>query len=138
MSGTTVIIPTLDSLPILTDPRDILGYTIRYYATAPKSVSDTTPKYMISLADTVSKYQSDPDALANRVIADLQIVLNRFFFSPNASTSVDVSTSDNGDGTFNLTIQIAAMLNGNPYTLGASVSVNSTGILQLKFHPSFA
>jgi hypothetical protein len=135
MSTTTTILPTLDSQSILTNPVDILSYIIRYYCTAPKSISDTTPTLMISLADDVSRYQNDSGMLINIVTTALQSVLNQYFPSPNASSTVDVSTSDNGDNTYNLTIQLVATVNGAVYTIGADVSVNSAGILLLKFHP---
>jgi len=138
MSGTTPvnIIPTLDLQSILSNPTDILGYVIRYYTTAPKSVSDSTPRVMISLANDVSRYQDSPDTLVTVVTQSLQRVLFRYFPAPSQVT-VDVSTNDNGDGSYNLTILLAVMTNGNNYSLGANVSVNSTGLLQLKFTPNY-
>jgi len=130
----TPVIPTLDSISIIQDPRDILSYVLRYYATAPKSVSDSTPDAMISLADTTSRYQANPNTMAVQVTTDLTTVYNRFF--PPGSLSVIVDTADNGDGSYNITIQLAVILNAVSYTLGADVSVNSTGLLQLKWHPA--
>jgi hypothetical protein len=138
MSGTTPIniIPTLDLQSILSNPTDILGYVIRYYTTAPQSISDTTPHAMISLANDVSRYQNSPDTLVGAVTRSLQSVLQRYFPAPSQVT-VDVSTSDNGDGSYDLTILLAVTTNGNNYSLGANVSVNATGRLQLKFTPNF-
>ena len=138
MSGSSVpipIIPTLDSQSILKDPRDILAYVLRYYTTAPKSISDTTPNAMISIMDDISKYQGNQSTLISAVTTSLQSVYTRFF--PMGSLSVDVSTSDNGDGSYNVTILLSVILNGVNYTIGGDVSVSNTGILQLKFHPSF-
>lgn len=129
------IIPTLDTQSILTDPRDILAYILRYYAMAPKSVSNSTPALMISLADTVSRYQANADYLAEMVAQDLNGVYNRFF-APG-TTTVDVSSTDNGDGSYNLTISLAVLQNTQTFMLGASVTVNQSGILNLKWHPAF-
>lgn len=133
MSGIPII-PTLDTQQILQDPRDILSYQLRYYTTAPKSVSDTTPNEMISLMDDISKYQYNSGSLVNAVSNSLQTVYNRFF--PPGATTVNVSPSDNGDGTYDIVIQISVILSGSIYSLGANVSVNTTGVLQLKWHPS--
>ena len=133
MSGTPII-PCLDTQSLLVDPRDILSYVLRYYTTAPKSVSDTTPYAMISLADDISRYQDNQNNLSRAVTTALQSVYTRFF--DPGTTSVDVSTSDNGDGSYNLTIQLSVGKNGVPYTLGANVAVSNNGILQLKYHPS--
>ena len=137
MSATiTQILPCLDTQNILNDPRDILAYVIRYYTTAPKSVSDTTPNLMISLMDDISRYQNTPSTLISAVTTALQTVLGNYFPLPTSAVSVNVSTNDNGNGTYNLTIELAINTNNNNYTMGADVSVNSTGILQLKFHPT--
>ena len=130
----TPIIPCLDTQSILSEPRDILAYVLRYYTTAPKSVSDTTPYAMISLADDVSRYQGNPSHLANAVNKALLTTYSRFF-DPGA-VSVDVSTEDNGDGSYNVTILLSVIRNGTTYTLGADVAVGNNGILQLKWHPS--
>lgn len=127
------IVPTLDSQSILTDPRDILGYQLRYYCTAPKSVSNVTFNSMISIADTASRYQDNPEVMASQVTSDLNTVFNRFF--PPGATTINVSTDDNGDGTYNLVIQMAVFVNGKSYTLGADITVTSTGIAVLKWHP---
>lgn len=128
------IIPTLDTCPILTDVRDILAYILRYYTTAPKSVSDTTPRQMISLMDDISKYQGDKSLLVSKATYALQTVYSQFF--PQDASSVDITTSDNGDGSYNLIIQLTATVNGSTYTVGGNVSVSNTGILQLTWHPS--
>lgn len=133
MSTAINIIPTLDSQSILTDPRDILGYIVRYYCTAPKTVSDTTSSYMISIADTISRYQAAPSNMIKQVTNDLQGILNRFF--PVNASSVDVTSSTNPDGSYNLTIRLTAVSNGTSYSLGSDVTVNSAGILNLKWHP---
>ena len=131
----TNIIPTLDTQSILTNPKDIIGYILRYYFTAPKSVSNSTYNYMISFADTSSQYQGVATNLVTQVTRDLNTVLNRFF--PAGATSVNVSSSDNGDGSYNLTVQVSTVVNGKSYALGSDVSVTSTGILNLKWHPQF-
>ena len=135
VSGTTQIpiIPTLDTAPILTDPRDILGYVLRYYTTSAKSVSDSTAPGMISFMDDISRYQNDPSLLCNEVTKSLQSVYGRFF-DPR-TTTILVTSGDNGDGTYNITIQLSVIQNGSSYTLGADVTVSKTGILQLKWHP---
>ena len=130
------ILPCLDTQSILNDPRDILAYIIRYYVTAPKSVSDTTPFSMISLADDISRYQNSPSTIVSKVTEALQQTLANYFPKPDASASVDVTTSDNGDGSYNLTIRVAASTVNGTFSLGADVGVGSTGILQLKFHPN--
>lgn len=135
MSGNqpTPIIMTLDSQSVLTSPLDIMGYLLRYYMTAPKSVSNTAYPFMISIADTISKYQGNAASLGQQVTTDLTSVFNRFF--PPGSSVINVSTEDNGDGTYNLTLQLSVSINGQSYALGADVSVNSAGILNLKWHP---
>ena len=139
MSVTTTpipIIPTLDVQSILDDPRDILAYILRYYVTAPKSVSNSTPAAMISFADTASRYQSDSNVLSSAIIKDLSSVYGRFF-DLNATT-IDVSTQDNGNGTYNVTILLATIKNNTSYTLGASISVDNTGAINIKYHPNLS
>ena len=133
MSSTLNIIPTLDSQSILTDPRDILGYTLRFYCSTARSVSDNMYYNIVSIQDTISRYQNNPTSLATQVTKDLTNVLNRFY--PSGASNVDVSTSSNGDGTYNLKIQLSVITNGSSYALGADVSVNSNGMLSLKWHP---
>jgi hypothetical protein len=132
------IIPTLDSQSLLVDPRDKLAYVVRWYATAPKSVSNSTPNAMISLADTTSRYQSDSSQMIKAVTDDLQGVFSRIFPSRVANVSVDVSASDNGDGSYNITLQLAVSQNGTNYTIGADVTVDNTGLLIPKWHPTLA
>lgn len=128
------IIPTLDTQSILSDPRDILAYQLRYYCTAPLSVSNSTAGAMISIADTASRYQGSSETMVKQVTKDLTSVYNRFF--PIGATIVNVSSSDNANGTYNLTIALAVNVNNTSYTLGADVSVNQNGILSLKWHPN--
>lgn len=130
----TPIIPNLGPMSIISSPVDILAYVIRYYTTAPKSVSDATHDLMISLADDVSRYQSDPNNLISVVTTSLQSVYNRYF--PGRSITVDVSANDNGNGTYNITIQVSVILDGINYTLGSDVQVNRNGVLLLTFHPT--
>lgn len=124
---------TLDSQSILTNPIDILSYVLRYYCTAAKSVSNTTFNQMISIMNTISKYQNNSNTLVQQVTNDLMSVFSRFF--PSNSTIVNVTSSDNGDGSYNITIKLAVILNNTSYTLGSDVTVNSNGVLQLKWHP---
>jgi hypothetical protein len=130
------MIPTLDTQSILSDPRDILGYQLAFYTRTPKSVSDTTPWAIVSMADAISRYQYNQSALVAAVTQDLKSVYARFFTPPAGSVSVDVSTSDNADGTYDVTINLSAVSNGVPYTLGADVTVNAAGSLHLKYHPA--
>jgi hypothetical protein len=135
--ATIPIIPTLDTQGILSDPRDIMAYILHYYTTAPKSVSDSTPASMISLLDDISTYQSNANALANAATRSLQAAFANFYpASSGNSASVTVETSDNGDDTYNLIIQVSVRVNTVPYTLGADVSISPTGTLQLKYHPT--
>lgn len=137
MSGASTpisIVPTLDVISVLTDPRDILAYVLRWYTTVPKSISDSTPAQIISMTDAISRYQDNPRRLTDAIMSDLRNVYSNYF-GPN-STTVDVSTSDNGNGTYNVTIQLATTSNGSTYALGSSVTVDGTGALQLKFHPT--
>jgi hypothetical protein len=127
------IIPTLDTQSILTDPRDILAYVLRYYCTAPKSVSNSTYGQMISFADTASKYQSNVSNMVSHVTSDLKSVLQRFF-KGNVLT-VDIGADDNGNNTYDIVIQLAVTVNNVNYSLGANVSVGSTGILNVTWHP---
>jgi hypothetical protein len=131
----TNIIPTLDSQSILTSPIDQIGYIIRYYCTAPKSISNTTFAQMISIADTISRYQGNKSTLTQQITNDLNSVFNRFF--PLGSTIINVTTTDNDDGSYNVTIGVSAVINGVNYSLGANVGVTTTGILTLKWTPQF-
>ncbi len=134
----TPIILTLDSQSVLSNPIDIIAYVLRYYLTAPKSVSDTTYAAMISFADTASRYQDNLNVTAQSVITDLSAVFNRFFNATNnGGSSIDVTPTDNGDGTYNLTIAITVSVQGRSYALGADVSIDNTGVLAIKYHPSF-
>lgn len=130
----TAIIPTLDTQSILANPKDIMAYVLRYYFTAPKSVSNTTYAMMASFAETASRYQSVPSNLVAQVEADLQNVYNRFF--PIESTTVNISSSDNGDGSYNIIVQVSTIQNGTSYALGSDVSVNANGVLEIKWHPN--
>lgn len=134
MSGSNFIIPTLDSQSILMDPRDILSYIIRYYCTAPKSVSNTAYNYTISLTDTISKYQGNRSQLKQYVTNDLQEVLNRFY--PVNTSSIDISTEENDNNSYNVVIKISVIKDGRSYSIGADVSVSANGILQPKWHPN--
>lgn len=129
------IIPTLDSQSILTDPRDIMGYVLRWYVTAPKSISDSTPRQMISIIDTISRYENDKSTLIAKVTEELQGVFNNYF--ANGTASVDTTANDNGDGSYNLTITLAVVQANSTTTLGADISTDSTGMVSLKWHPSF-
>lgn len=136
MSSTiTNIIPTLDSQSVLVNPSDQLAYILRYYFTAPKSVSNTSLNYMISFADTASRYQNVATDLITQVTQDLMGVYNRFF--PPQATTVNVSAENNGNGTYNITVQVSTVVNGTSYALGSDVTVNATGVLQIKYHPQF-
>ena len=129
------IVPTLDAQSILSNPQDILAYQLRYYITMPLSVSDTTSGLMISLADTVSRYQAIEGNLVRSVTDDLTTVYSRFF-PQTGSLTVDVTTSDNGDGTYNITILLAVIVNGQSYTLGSDVTVGAAGNMVLTYHPN--
>ena len=127
------MIPTLDRQPLLTHPTDILSYVLRWYTTSPKTISDTTPTAIISIIDTISRYQSNPSTLASKVASDLYSVYGNYF--PVGTTTVDTSTSDNGNGTYNLTISISTIQGGSPYSIGVDITVGNSGILQFTPHP---
>lgn len=137
MSGTanpTPIVPTLEGLGILSDPQDILAYVLRWYVTVPKSISDSTPDHIISIADSTSRYQNNPTRLVEAVRNDLMGVYTRYF-GPGSST-IDISVNDHGNGTYDIIIQIAAIVAGKSHTLGSNVTVGQDGAITLKFHPS--
>ncbi len=90
---------------------------------------------MISIADTISRYQGNKSTLTQQITNDLNSVFNRFF--PLGSTIINVTTTDNDDGSYNVTIGVSAVINGVNYSLGANVGVTTTGILTLKWTPQF-
>ena len=134
-TSVTNIIPTLDTQSILKNPSDILAYVIRYYFTAPKSVSNSTFDFMVSFADSASKYQNVIANLVSQVQKDLMGVFNRFFSAQ--ATTVNVTPQDNGDGSYNITVECSTVVNGKNYALGGDITVNNTGVLQIKWHPQF-
>lgn len=129
--ATNYWVPTLGSQLFLTNPKDIIEYTLRSYAKTPRSISDTYYPWVISLGDTITKNINDLTVLADKVQSDLASVFSRIF--PNTSyQSISASTSptSDNDGTFNLTISVLITINGIPYSVDDSVSiVNGTIVM---------
>ena len=128
--ATNYWVPTLGSQLFLTNPKDMIEYTLRSYAKTPRSISDTYYPWVISLGDTISKNINDLTVLADRVQDDLTAVFARIF--PTASyRSISASTAPTAenDGTFNLTISVLITIGGVPYSVDDSVSIVNGSIV---------
>lgn len=98
---TTISMPTLSSLSYAKNPPEQAKKTIEYYNESNESQSTLFFGSVYSLAAQIVAHGSDPQALAEAITADLTAMFNKIF----NDTTISVTVSDNGNGTYDLYIK---------------------------------
>lgn len=118
---TKPLVMTLGAQTLVTDPRAIIAYQLRYFIYAPLSVSDTYQGMAVSLADCVSRFGRDRSAVIGPITTQLTDMFTRIFGEDSVVTvDVRAENTNSTDG------------QGQPdiyYTLRLGVQVTYNGII---------
>lgn len=122
--STNNIIPTMGNQLILKSPVDKIAYTLRSYATTPKSISSTYRDMIISLEDVISRYADNKEDMVQPIIDDLSPVFKRLF--PDAAAiNVSVSTPDSTEqvGAYDVKITVSVVVGGIAYAMDSTTPI---------------
>lgn len=133
----TPMVFTLGPQTVLTDPKQIIAYTLRHFINAPASVSDIYRNMTISLPDIISNYGSDRATVSKPIITQLTGALSRIFGNTSTVTiDVDIedppmSSGKSGSRYYSVGISVRVQYNGMIYSCDPSITVNANGQLVL-------
>jgi hypothetical protein len=129
MAEAPIVVPTLSASTLLSDPRAIIAYVLRQYASAPKNATSTWVEETISLRYTLAKYASaEPETVSASIQHDLSRVFNTLF--PEGAT-VTVTRTDEATG-YSLQIAVSVVKAGELHTIDKSVIVSPDGHLTIE------
>ena len=116
------VVPTLGVTTFLTDPTKIMAYVLRQYVTAPKTATYVWTDEIISLTETLSRFEDIQENVREPISRDLTSALNRIF--DNDQTQVQVETERREDNiSYNVVINMTVFKNGQPFTLSDNVII---------------
>lgn len=116
---------TLGPQTILRAPENILAYIMNIFAAAPRDATETyrALNLTISLADIMSRHGYRRTEIVDPISAELKSCLLRIFGAGNAA--VTVTTEDIDDVRYSLVIAATVTVDGTPYTIAPSVTVEN-------------
>lgn len=110
--------PTISTVGSPQNPVELAKKLIEYYNEANYSQSNSFFGDVKCLAAAIKELQQNPDRLSERIKQDLTLVFSRHFDQPDFT----VSASDNGNGTYDLTITGSYHSDGKKYDLSEKYS----------------
>lgn len=106
---------------VITSPTTIIPLVLRNFFSVPKSAVNTFQDMVISLPDIISRYGYDKNQITTPIFNALNTVFNRIF--PTAAVNVDVTTVDQENGAYDISISVIVTINGMAYTVDDSTSI---------------
>lgn len=110
--------PTISTVGNPQNPVELAMKLIEYYNEANWSQSNSFFGNVKCLAAAIKEFQHSPDRLSEKIRQDLTVVFSRHFDQPDFT----VSSSDNGNGTYDLTITGSYYSDGKKYDLSEKYS----------------
>lgn len=124
------MVPTLGATLMLTNPAEILAYTVRHFACAPKSISAMFYNQSYSLLDLISRYGQSQEAIVIPVQSALEKMCSAIFGNQGSSL-VQVSTINLGNDMYTLVINVQVVIGQLIYSVSPKISISKDGVIQM-------
>jgi len=117
-------IPTFQlSVPLLSNPADILTYAIRHYLSIAPNIYESFLLDELSFRKRVVEYEQVPDELKSFVEIDLSSYLQRNFFKDNIiDVTVEIKYID--DRRYSVVIDVTVQMNDKIYSISPNIDVD--------------
>lgn len=119
------VVPTLGSISLLSNPKDIIMYQLNFFAAVPKDMSNLFYNEIKSLPEISSLYSHDKQLMRSYTQKALLEIFTRIF--GNGSSSITVTTEDIDVTKYRLIISVLVNQDGIVYSLTQDNVIDSEG-----------